>query len=319
MQPYSIGLPPELFATAFPFHIVLDSNLQVVQVGATLLRVCPTLVVGAALTQCLRITLPAVEPTLKTLRDHTGALFLLDAIDLPLRLRGQMSYVAREDRLYFLGSPWVTRTVDLAPLGLTLQDFAIHDPIVDLLVLFQTQQLALDDAKRLTAKLSAQRQQLRQANGDLAARFAEQQELQNTIVQLQAATLAELSTPLIPITDDLMVMPLIGKVDPQRAQMVLDTLLHGVAARQVRIVILDVTGVSVVDSEVANALMHVAQAVQLLGAAVLLTGIRPEVAQTLVSLNIDLRGISTHSTLQAGIAAALRRSAPALTTKGNRR
>lgn len=128
---------------------------------------------------------------------------------------------------------------------------------------------------------------------------------QDEVIQLQTAMLAELSTPLIPINDDVLVMPLIGTVDSQRAQQVLETLLSGIAQSGVRIAILDITGVVVVDTQVANALVQAAQAVQLLGAQVVLTGIRPEIAQTLVGLGVELRGIVTQNNLQMGIAYAM--------------
>jgi rsbT co-antagonist protein RsbR len=124
-------------------------------------------------------------------------------------------------------------------------------------------------------------------------------------IRVQAQMLAELSTPLIPINDAVMVMPLIGAMDSGRAQQVLETLLNGIAGSHADIVILDITGVPIVDTQVANALIHAAQAVKLLGAQVILTGIRPEVAQTLVGLGVDLRNLITHSTLQSGIAATL--------------
>lgn len=130
----------------------------------------------------------------------------------------------------------------------------------------------------------------------------ERSRLQEEIIEAQAAALAELSTPLIPISDRVMVMPLIGSVDSRRAQQVIDTLLSGIAANHAASVILDITGVPVVDTQVANALLRAAQAVRLLGAQVVLTGIRPEVAQTLVSLGTDLSGITTRSSLQSGIA-----------------
>lgn len=101
-------------------------------------------------------------------------------------------------------------------------------------------------------------------------------------------------------------MPLIGTVDSRRAQLVLETLLEGIAAYQAQVAILDITGVQIVDTQVANALIDAAQAVRLLGADVVLTGIRPEVAQTLVGIGADLSGIITCSTLQSGIAYALR-------------
>ena len=128
--------------------------------------------------------------------------------------------------------------------------------------------------------------------------------LQERIIQAQAATLAELSTPLIPINDQVVVMPLIGAIDSDRARQVLETLLHGIERSQARVAILDITGVPLVDTQVAKSLIVAAQAVRLLGARIVLTGIRPEVAQTLVGLGVDLGDIMTHSTLQSGIAYA---------------
>jgi rsbT co-antagonist protein RsbR len=134
---------------------------------------------------------------------------------------------------------------------------------------------------------------------------AERVRLQEEIIQAQEAALAELSTPLIPLNEDILVLPLIGTVDSRRSQQVVDSLLHGIAESRARVALLDITGVPVVDTQVANALLRAAQAVQLLGAQVVLTGIRPEVAQTLVSLGVSLSGIVTRSTLQAGIAYAM--------------
>jgi PAS domain S-box-containing protein len=134
---------------------------------------------------------------------------------------------------------------------------------------------------------------------------AERVRWQEEIIRTQAAALAELSTPLIPITDTVMVMPLIGTVDSRRAQQVIDSRLEGVASSRAQTAILDITGVPVVDTQVANALVRAAQSVKLLGAQVVLSGIRPEVAQTLVGLGVDLSGIVTSSTLQSGIAHAI--------------
>jgi rsbT co-antagonist protein RsbR len=109
----------------------------------------------------------------------------------------------------------------------------------------------------------------------------ERLQLQEGIIRAQAAALAELSTPLIPINDRIMVMPLIGALDSRRAQQVVEALLAGVAQSRAQVAIVDITGVAVVDTQVANALVRAAQSVKLLGAQVVLTGIRPEVAQTL--------------------------------------
>ncbi len=130
-------------------------------------------------------------------------------------------------------------------------------------------------------------------------------EKREAIIAQQSTTLNELSTPLLTISTQVMVMPLIGTIDSRRAQQIIDTLLTGVAEASATMVILDITGVAVVDTQVANTLIHAAQSVNLLGATVILTGIRPEIAQTLVGLGIDLGRIVTRSTLQAGIAYAL--------------
>jgi anti-anti-sigma factor len=123
--------------------------------------------------------------------------------------------------------------------------------------------------------------------------------------------LAELSTPLIPITDEIMVMPLIGTMDAERAQQVLETALHGAQARRAGIVIIDITGVRIVDSSVAATLRRAASALRMLGAEVVITGIRWAVAETLVELDLDFAGTVTRGTLQSGIAYARQRTGEA--------
>ncbi|MBZ5712805.1 STAS domain-containing protein [Nannocystis pusilla] len=133
----------------------------------------------------------------------------------------------------------------------------------------------------------------------------ERRRLQEEIIAVQAATLAELSTPLIPISGKIVAMPLIGSIDAARAQRIIDTLLSGISEARATTAILDITGVAVVDTQVADALLKAARAVRLLGAEVILTGIRPDVAQTLVNLGTNLEGIVTRATLQSGIAFAM--------------
>jgi len=139
----------------------------------------------------------------------------------------------------------------------------------------------------------------------LEAQLADARRTADETTNRMIATLAELSTPLIPLSDTVVVMPIIGAVDSRRAQQVMETLLGGIAENGANVAIIDITGVSVVDTQVANVFVQAAQAVKLLGAQVMLTGIRPEVAQTLIGLGVDLRGIVTHSSLQRGIAMAL--------------
>jgi anti-anti-sigma factor len=172
-----------------------------------------------------------------------------------------------------------------------------------------------DEIGRLTASFDAMVQQLRrsfsaldQRNLALQQEIAERKRTEEARAQLQEevmlahATIMEMSTPLIPIDGQTVVMPLVGTLDSRRAQQVFDTLLRGIEASNVRVAILDITGIPLIDTQVAGVLIRAAQAVRLLGARVVLTGIRPEVAQSLVGLGVDLRELSTYSTLESAIA-----------------
>ncbi|MDC3957056.1 STAS domain-containing protein [Polyangium jinanense] len=131
--------------------------------------------------------------------------------------------------------------------------------------------------------------------------------LKQEIIDAQKQALRELSTPLIPVAENIIVMPLVGTIDSVRAQAVLEALLEGVTRYQARMTILDITGVQVMDGEVTSALVKAAQAVKLLGAQAILTGIQPRIAKTLVELDADLSTVMTLSTVREGISYALRR------------
>jgi anti-anti-sigma factor len=177
----------------------------------------------------------------------------------------------------------------------------------------ESQRLEAEVAQR-TAELRGSNEELAGANQRLEVELAERERaerersaLQAQMLEAQRARLAELSTPLIPISDQIMVMPLIGTMDAERAAQVLEAALGGAQRHRARVVILDITGMRHVDSSVAGTLMKTAGALRLLGAEAVLTGIRPEVAQAIVGLGIDLAGIVTMGTLQAGIAYAMSR------------
>ncbi|HEU5087976.1 MAG TPA: PAS domain-containing protein [Roseiflexaceae bacterium] len=134
-------------------------------------------------------------------------------------------------------------------------------------------------------------------------------------VDAQASLLDELSTPVIPLTDHILVVPLVGTVDTRRAHQLLETTLQTITATGVDALLIDITGVPVIDTHVAGVLIQTAQAARMLGARMILTGIRPEVAQALVSLGLELHNMVTYSTLQRGVAELLhlgnaRRSQP---------
>lgn len=152
-------------------------------------------------------------------------------------------------------------------------------------------------------------QNIRQASDLAALRAAEREReaLQHELIEAQQAALRELGTPLFPVAEGVVVMPLIGAIDSNRAQQILEGLLEGVARQRAAMAIIDITGVKVVDTQVAGALLRAAQAVRLLGAEVVLTGISPEVAQTLVQIGADMSALTTRGSLQSGMAYALSR------------
>lgn len=135
-----------------------------------------------------------------------------------------------------------------------------------------------------------------------------QRMMQEELIRIQEAMVVELSTPLIPISDDALAMPVVGILDERRAEQMMDRLLAGISHSGARIVIIDVTGLSAVTEQTGNLLIRCAQAALLLGAKVLLTGMRGEVARTLVAAGADFSGILTLATLQEGIKYALKRA-----------
>jgi anti-anti-sigma regulatory factor len=176
--------------------------------------------------------------------------------------------------------------------------------------------IGLDECRAARPWSAAEIEALRAAAGLFGAaiqhqraRAALRQSLaQEALIRAQEDALLQLSTPLIPVHDEVVVMPLVGALDQKRAERVLETLLAGIVERSARAAILDVTGIPRLDADVADALLRVARAARLLGAEVMLSGIRPEVARTLIGLGADFGDIATTASLKAAIALALKRA-----------
>jgi rsbT co-antagonist protein RsbR len=124
-------------------------------------------------------------------------------------------------------------------------------------------------------------------------------------IEYQRRLIQELSVPIVPIDEGVLVLPLVGAIDSRRASQVMEAALEKIVKFQADVLILDITGVPLVDTGVANYLLQMARAVKLLGAQVVLVGIGAEIAQTMVQLGVELRDVTTRSNLQAGIAFAL--------------
>jgi anti-anti-sigma regulatory factor len=162
------------------------------------------------------------------------------------------------------------------------------------------------------AEAEAASQALAASNVDLEARVAERTSaLRQLAAELQASLqaqqdltriVAEAAVPVIPISADTIVVPLVGNIDSARIGQTLAVVLGHIEHDHARTVILDVTGVAIIDTQVAAAILKLAGAARLMGAATVITGIRPEVAQSLVHLGIDLGDLRTTATLQESLA-----------------
>jgi anti-anti-sigma factor len=150
-----------------------------------------------------------------------------------------------------------------------------------------------------TADLEAERSELDRALSELKTSTAARLALMETV--------RDLSTPVIRIYEQILVLPLIGEIDAERAQQIETSLLAGIERHRATEVLLDLTGVPFIDTAVAAYLMRSARAAQLLGSGVTIVGISPRVAQSLVQLRIDFSGIATRANLQSGLVEALRR------------
>ncbi len=127
------------------------------------------------------------------------------------------------------------------------------------------------------------------------------------IIERQRQEMLELSTPVVELWDRVLTLPLIGTLDSARAQEVMENLLETILERQAEVVIMDITGVGTVDTQVAQHLLRAAAAVRLMGAECIISGISPMIAQTMVQLGIDVGTVSTRSSIRTALADALQK------------
>ncbi|OLD60516.1 MAG: anti-anti-sigma factor [Ignavibacteria bacterium 13_1_40CM_2_61_4] len=126
------------------------------------------------------------------------------------------------------------------------------------------------------------------------------------IIRQQQEAIRELSTPVLQVRERLLILPIIGVIDSQRARQLTEQLLRGIRANRAKVVVIDITGVPSVDSTVANHLVQTVEASRLMGATVIVTGLSSEIAQTLVTIGVDLGKMNTVGDLQGGIEEAER-------------
>ena len=160
-----------------------------------------------------------------------------------------------------------------------------------------------DDFAKLNQILDAYEPAANRIANTVAVGFVQERE---RIIREQQEAIRELSTPVLQVRERLLILPIIGAIDPQRARQLTEQLLRGIRTNRARVVVIDITGVAALDSSVANHLVQTVEASRLLGATVIVSGLSPEIAQTLVTIGVDLGKMATVGDLQGGIEEAER-------------
>jgi len=137
----------------------------------------------------------------------------------------------------------------------------------------------------------------------VAVSFVQERE---RVIREQQEAIRELSTPVLQVRERLLILPMIGAIDPQRARQLTEQLLRSIRTNRAKVVVIDITGVPAVDASVANHLVQTVDASKLMGAAVIVTGLSSEIARTLVTIGVDLSKMHTAGDLQGGIEEAER-------------
>jgi rsbT co-antagonist protein RsbR len=159
------------------------------------------------------------------------------------------------------------------------------------------------DFTKLNRVLDAYEPAANRIANTVAASFVRERE---RVIREQQEAIRVLSTPVLPVRERLLILPVIGTVDPLRARQLTEQLLRGIRTNRARVVVMDITGVPAMDQTVANHLVLTVEASRLLGATVIVTGLSPELAQTLVNIGVDLSKMNTVGDLQGGIEEAER-------------
>src|SRR5437868_7987626 len=159
------------------------------------------------------------------------------------------------------------------------------------------------DIKKHNHNLDAYEPAANRIANTVAVGFVQERE---RVIRQQQEAIRELSTPVLQVRERLLILPIIGVIDPQRARQLTEQLLRGIRTNRAKVVVIDITGVAALDATVANHLVQTVEASRLLGATVIVTGLSPEIAQTLVTIGVDLGKMNTVGDLQGVIEEAER-------------
>ncbi|MDP2309587.1 MAG: STAS domain-containing protein [Pseudomonadota bacterium] len=217
----------------------------------------------------------------------------------------QQAHSLAMQRQAILGGNWDEYVADLTAQGIAYAQMGIgFGAWFRIIAAFRTAMeprivaIARQDMERATAVSAGMNCLLDLAMGTIGDAYLLAKE---EIIRSQQEAIREISTPVLQIRDKVLILPVVGMVDTHRARLLTETLLGAIRARRARAVVMDITGVPLVDSKVAKHLAQTCEAARLMGATVLITGISQEIAQTLVTIGVELSGVRTLGDLQSGI------------------
>ncbi len=172
------GLDPANFVAAFPFYVAWDDDFNISGHGPSLIKICEDVCIGAPFNERFALVRPAARLDAQMLHENRNSLFLFRHLTTTRLFRGQLVLTGGDGGAgMFLASPWFTTPEQVTENGLSLSDFAVHDPIFDLLQLVQTQRAAVDELKSLANSLTMERAKLREANQRLLEQERESRKL----------------------------------------------------------------------------------------------------------------------------------------------
>ncbi|KAB8144087.1 STAS domain-containing protein [Chloroflexia bacterium SDU3-3] len=198
----------------------------------------------------------------------------------------------------------------LAAQQAAVEQAAKIDPVTDRVVLVRH---VLDGfASLIGALLKEEQAEIDRQRTQMEQAFFSTVDTQRQAEDALRSAIRELSTPIMPVSEGILVLPLVGSIDSHRAGEINERLLEGIAEHQAEIVIIDITGVPLMDTSTANLLLMTTKAANLLGSQIILCGIGAEIAQTITHLGVDLSNLTTMSNLQSSISYALEQTGLAI-------
>jgi rsbT co-antagonist protein RsbR len=244
------------------------------------------------------------EITERVIQEAGGMYATLTPAQLRPRVVAGLGALARdlaEPTPRYFGEFWGKMSYDRAREGYTISELQRTISIVEAV----TRRLFYRELADAEERLDAIEHLYAATGATRNALFAAFVQANEEVIREQAAVVQELSSPIIPMYAGILALPLVGTIDSRRAGQIMEHLLDSISTHQAQVVLLDVTGVPVIDTSVARYLLQTAQATRLLGAQVILVGIRPEIAQTMVQLGIDMTDLVARADLQSGLEYAL--------------